>query len=120
VLVSTVETVFISAIKVLPLVAEDNSGCVLSGCIVHGLSLKVYTYSAGQNVQKPLHYIIALMMEAACTSEPSVNFYQTTRRNNPEDNYLHTRGRENLKSHNTTQLTSLQTTWPRAYLAVCD
>jgi hypothetical protein len=27
---------------------------------------------------------IALMMEAASTSETSVNFYQTTRRNNPE------------------------------------
>jgi hypothetical protein len=29
------------------------------------------------------------MMEAASTSETSVNFYQTTRRYNPEDNYLH-------------------------------
>jgi hypothetical protein len=28
--------------------------------------------------------IIALMMEAAGTSETSVNFYQTTWRNNPE------------------------------------
>jgi hypothetical protein len=27
-------------------------------------------------------------MEAAITSETSVNFYQTTRRNNPEDNRL--------------------------------
>jgi hypothetical protein len=26
-------------------------------------------------------------MEAASTSETSVNFYQTTRRNNPEDNH---------------------------------
>jgi hypothetical protein len=30
-------------------------------------------------------FIIALMMEAASTSKTSVNFYQTTRRNNPED-----------------------------------
>jgi hypothetical protein len=29
----------------------------------------------------------------------SVNFYQTTRRNIPEGSYLHTRRRENLKSH---------------------
>jgi hypothetical protein len=29
-----------------------------------------------------------LMMEAASTSEISVNFYQTTRRNNPEDSHL--------------------------------
>jgi hypothetical protein len=32
--------------------------------------------------------IIALMMEAASTSETSVNFYQTTRRNYPENNHL--------------------------------
>jgi ABC-type Fe3+/spermidine/putrescine transport system ATPase subunit len=29
-----------------------------------------------------------LMMEAASTSETSVNFYQSTRRNNAEDSYL--------------------------------
>jgi hypothetical protein len=43
--------------------------------------------------------MIALMMEAASTSETLVNFYQTTRRNYSEDNNLHTRHRENLKSH---------------------
>jgi hypothetical protein len=32
---------------------------------------------------------IALMMEAASTSETSVNFYRTTRRNNAEDSQLH-------------------------------
>jgi hypothetical protein len=42
---------------------------------------------------------IALMMEAARTSETLVNFCQTTRRYNPEDSYLHIRRRENLKSH---------------------
>jgi hypothetical protein len=43
--------------------------------------------------------IIALMMEAARTSETLVNFYQTTQRNNPEDNHLHTHCHENLKSN---------------------
>jgi hypothetical protein len=38
-------------------------------------------------------------VEAASTSETSENFYQTTWRNNPEDSHLHTRSRENLKSH---------------------
>jgi hypothetical protein len=38
-------------------------------------------------------------MEAAETSETSVNFYQITLRNNPEDNHLHNRRRENLKSN---------------------
>jgi hypothetical protein len=32
--------------------------------------------------------LIALMMEAASISESSVNFYQTTRRNIPEDSHL--------------------------------
>jgi hypothetical protein len=41
--------------------------------------------------------MIALMMEAASTSETSVNFYQTTRRNIPENTF--TRRRKNLKSH---------------------
>jgi hypothetical protein len=42
---------------------------------------------------------IALMMETASTAEKSVNFCQTTRRNNLEDSHLHTRRRENLKSN---------------------
>jgi hypothetical protein len=33
--------------------------------------------------------LIALMMETASTSETSINFYQTTRRNIPEDSHLH-------------------------------
>jgi hypothetical protein len=37
---------------------------------------------------------IFLMLEVESTSETSVNFYQTTRRNNPEDSYLRTRRRE--------------------------
>jgi hypothetical protein len=41
---------------------------------------------------------IALMMEAASTSETSVNFNRQTRRNIPEDIHLHTRRRENPKS----------------------
>jgi hypothetical protein len=41
----------------------------------------------------------ALMMEAARTSETLVNFYQTTRRYNPEDSHLLTHCRENLKSY---------------------
>jgi hypothetical protein len=39
-------------------------------------------------------------MEAARTSETLVNFYQTTRRYNPEDSHLRTQRRENLKSYN--------------------
>jgi hypothetical protein len=47
-----------------------------------------------------LHYKdIALMMEAASTFETSVIFYQTTRRNIPEDSHLYTGRRENPKSN---------------------
>jgi hypothetical protein len=38
-------------------------------------------------------------MEAARTSETSVNFYQTTRRYNPEESHLRTHRRENPKSY---------------------
>jgi len=40
-----------------------------------------------------------LMMEAVRTSETSVYFHETTRRYVPESCHLHTRRRENLKSH---------------------
>jgi hypothetical protein len=43
--------------------------------------------------------IIALIMEAARTSETSVYFNDITRRYNPQGSNLHTRLRENLKSH---------------------
>jgi hypothetical protein len=54
----------------------------------------MYTYTHAQYIHTYVQaYILicpswwrwALMMEAASTSETSVNFYQTTRRNNPED-----------------------------------
>jgi hypothetical protein len=44
-------------------------------------------------------WVVALMMEAARTSETLVNFYQTTRRYNPEDSRLRTHRLENLKSY---------------------
>jgi hypothetical protein len=43
--------------------------------------------------------VAPLMMEAARTSETLVNFYQTTRRYNPQDSHLRTHRRENLKSY---------------------
>jgi hypothetical protein len=40
-------------------------------------------------------------MEAAGTTETTVNLYQNTRHINPEDSHLHICRHENLKSHNT-------------------
>jgi hypothetical protein len=45
--------------------------------------------SVGFEVLTAVSTKIALMMEAARTSETLVNFYQTTRRYNPEDSHLH-------------------------------
>jgi hypothetical protein len=42
---------------------------------------------------------VVLITEAVSTSETSVNFNVTTRRYIAEDSKLHTRRRENLKSH---------------------
>jgi hypothetical protein len=50
--------------------------------------------------------LIALMMEAARSSETLVNFYQNTRRNNPDDSHLRTNRRENLKSYLANSLTA--------------
>jgi hypothetical protein len=50
---------------------ENEDGCLLAASIIRSIAL------------------IALMMEAARTSETLVNFYQTTRRYNPGDNHLH-------------------------------
>jgi hypothetical protein len=46
-----------------------------------------------------LAMITTLMMEAASTSETSVNFYQTTWRFNPEDSHLHNHHHDKLKSY---------------------
>jgi hypothetical protein len=43
--------------------------------------------------------IIALMMETARTAETSVDFQLRTWQYIPEDSELHTRRRDNLKSH---------------------
>jgi hypothetical protein len=43
--------------------------------------------------------LLVLMMEAVRTSETLVNINLTTRQYIPEDSKLHTRCRENLKSH---------------------
>jgi hypothetical protein len=59
----------------------------------------VVTYVSEVLAASIIRAIIALMLEAGTTSETLVNFYQTTRRYNPDDSNLHTHRRENLKSY---------------------
>jgi hypothetical protein len=46
----------------------------------------------------PYQMAVALMIDAASTTETPVNFYHTARRNNSENGCLHNRRRENFKS----------------------
>jgi hypothetical protein len=61
--------------------------------------MAVFLVAAPCSLVVEVYRRFVLMMEAARTSETSLNFYQTTRRYNPEDSHLHTRRRENLKSN---------------------
>jgi uncharacterized membrane protein len=56
--------------------------------IFHIISL-LANYPSRMTGKSKVINTIALMMEAANTSKMSVNFYQTIRRNNPEDSHLH-------------------------------
>jgi hypothetical protein len=55
-------------------------------------------WDVGCSSEEVYRRFIALMMEVASTSETSENIYRTTRHYTPEENHLHTRHRENLKS----------------------
>jgi hypothetical protein len=48
-----------------------------------------------------LAYSLSLKMEAVCSSEMSVNLYQTIWRHSPQDSTLHGHRCENHKSHTT-------------------
>jgi hypothetical protein len=63
--------------------------------------------------RKILHSSSFLKIEAASTSETSVNLFQTARRNNPGDSHFHTRRHENRKSH---LFTGLWSTWSVRHL----
>jgi hypothetical protein len=48
------------------------------------------------SICKRIHFHLSHDDEAVSTSETSVNFYETTRRNIPEDNHVHTHHRANV------------------------
>jgi hypothetical protein len=79
--------------------------CVSDGSRIRKLNLKNFAnkavYLKFRNFWDILRAapIIRAMMEAARTSETSVDISLTTRQYIPEDSELHTRRRENLKSH---------------------
>jgi hypothetical protein len=62
---------------------------------------------------------VALMTEAALPSETSVDIQLKTRQYIPEDSELHTRHRENLKSHSTQLGAGVPTTGTERF-QMCD
>jgi len=58
------------------------------------------------------------MIEEVHTSETSVTFNETTRRYRPEGCHLHTRRRENLNSHKTTNVIKIGLTVLRLFCAL--
>jgi hypothetical protein len=64
---------------------EYEDGCLLGCCAASSVTEVSEVFAASI-----IRAIIALMVEAASTSEMSVNFYQTAGRKNPEDNHLST------------------------------
>jgi hypothetical protein len=66
---------------------------------------------------------ITLMLEAVSSTVMSISIYQTTRRNIPEDSYIHIRRRENLKFHVSRSCSCLVDVWrneiksPRIHLS---
>jgi hypothetical protein len=74
--------------------------CILCAVLRSSFTLKMAVFWVVASCSLLAAFIIsAPMMAAVSTSETSVNVYQTTRCNNTEDSHLHTRRRENLKSH---------------------
>jgi hypothetical protein len=64
--------------------------------------------------------VIALMMAASSTSETSVNFYQTTRCNTPEDSRLHALLLVVLKSKSLNENFLFSLHWPIYHLYISD
>jgi hypothetical protein len=64
-----------------------------------GMYIRVLNMSTDVSEVRAASNIIALMMEAARTSKTSVDIQLRTWQYIPEDSELHTRCRENLKSH---------------------
>jgi hypothetical protein len=81
---------------------EWVKSCTTLHCLMmmddwHSNCIQVF-FAAGVTI-KAAHYSSTLKMEAEDSSETFVNFYQTTRRHIPEDNYLPSHWCESLKSH---------------------
>jgi hypothetical protein len=72
---------------------------VLKTTYLKQLKMTVFWAVPPSSLVEVYHHQGALVMEAASTSETSVNFYQTRRRNNTEVSHIHTRRHENLKYH---------------------
>jgi hypothetical protein len=80
---------------------EPSDSITIYGFLKYGVSSGLLRRVAWQKFTDVSEVLAASIIRAmtVSTSETSENFYHTTRRNFPEDNRLHIRRRENLKSH---------------------
>jgi hypothetical protein len=81
--------------KILRVTKEDGTRSLESS----GMYCRVLNWISTDVSEVRAASIIRAMMEAARTSETSVEMVLRTRQNIPEDSELHTRSCENLKSH---------------------
>jgi hypothetical protein len=79
--------------RTVPLIATYCSVCVISVrfevLTAASVKMTVFWVVAPCSLGRSLPTFHIALMEAARTSEPSLNVYNTTRRNNPEDSHLH-------------------------------
>jgi hypothetical protein len=86
-------------------ITEGEEKCMMGNFVILiSIKMAVFWVVAPCSLVDSSARLIALMMEAARTSETLVNFYQTTRRYNPEESHLRTHRRENLKSYSSVLL----------------
>jgi hypothetical protein len=78
----------------MPLTVTQWKSIFLKKSVIVNLIKKVSTFNG-----TPRFNTLKMIIETVGTSETSVSFHQTTRRNIPEDSRLRTLRRENLKAH---------------------
>lgn len=93
--------------------SDDEDGCLLS-CWPCSLVEDYQRFSGPYYLHRKddmynvLHLLKTMTKQTARTSQKSVNLYQSTRGNNPEESYIHTHRRVNLNLTNMTIIERLR------------